>query len=93
MSVGNHQICSLLIVLIHFINTRVSYEWCRFSVICSEEWKGVGRNTDYVKIMKISELILSRQFILTTEATANSYLPNHPFLKTRRSRVLNSMET
>jgi len=61
MPVGNHEICSLQIMLRHFIITRISYVRSSFIVVRSKEWKGFGRNTDYVKIMKKLELILSRQ--------------------------------
>jgi hypothetical protein len=50
MSLWNHHICSLLIMLRHF--KIISVVRSSFSVICSEEWKGVERYTDYVKIMK-----------------------------------------
>jgi len=42
----------------------VSYVRISFSVICSEEWKGVGRITDGVKLWRNDYRNLSRQWIL-----------------------------
>jgi hypothetical protein len=58
MSVGNHQISSLLIVLRHV--KFISLGRSSIRVICSEKWKGVGRNTDYVNIMKKISLFYLR---------------------------------
>jgi hypothetical protein len=35
--------------------------WNSFDVICREEWEGVGRNIDGVKIVKKGKPILLRQ--------------------------------
>jgi hypothetical protein len=50
MSVGNNHICCLLIVLRQL--KIIYYGLGSFIVICRWEWKGVGRNTVGVKIMK-----------------------------------------
>jgi len=59
ISVGKHQICSVLIVLKSF--KILSYGRTRFSVICCGKLKDDRRNTDSLKIMMLSECISSRQ--------------------------------